>query len=72
MTASWCGPCKVLTSRLSKFNISVKTVKMEDEPTLFKTYNVKHVPTLVKLNNGDHTLITGSEDIFQELNNQQS
>jgi thiol-disulfide isomerase/thioredoxin len=72
MTASWCGPCKVLTSRLAKFNVSVKSVKMEDDPALFKKYNVKHVPTLIKLTEDGHSHITGSEDIFQELNNEQA
>jgi thiol-disulfide isomerase/thioredoxin len=72
MTANWCGPCKVLSLRIAKANIAVKTVKMEEDPALFKKYNVRQVPVLLKLTDSDPVMITGSDDIFQELKNNQS
>jgi thiol-disulfide isomerase/thioredoxin len=72
MTANWCGPCKVLSLRIAKANITVKTVKMEEDPALFKKYNVRQVPVLLKLTDSEPVLITGSDDIFQELKNNQS
>lgn len=47
--ASWCGPCKILSSTLSKIttDVAIEEVDIEQNPTLTQQYKIRGVPTLV-------------------------
>jgi thioredoxin 1 len=47
--ASWCGPCKILSSTLSKIttDVEIEEVDIEQNPTLTQQYKIRGVPTLV-------------------------
>lgn len=50
-TASWCQPCKALASILEQINtdIPIKVIDIDTNEELAKKYEVRGVPTLVKL-----------------------
>lgn len=50
-TASWCQPCKALASILEeiKTDVPIKVIDIDTDQELAKKYNVRGVPTLVKL-----------------------
>lgn len=54
---SFCGPCKLILPFLDTISetSSVKIVKLEDTDNLsvFKQFDVKAVPTLIKFNKGE-------------------
>lgn len=47
--ASWCGPCKILSSTLSKIttDVAIEEVDIEQNPTLTQQYKIRGVPTLI-------------------------
>jgi thioredoxin 1 len=47
--ASWCGPCKILSSTLSKIttDVEIEEIDIEQNPTLTQQYKIRGVPTLV-------------------------
>jgi thioredoxin 1 len=50
-TASWCQPCKALASIMEGIDstVPVEVVDIDDNQELAMKYNVRGVPTLVKL-----------------------
>lgn len=44
-TASWCGPCKVLTENMK--GIEAEAIDIDTSPELCAKYNVRSVPTLI-------------------------
>lgn len=54
--ATWCGPCKMLSLVLEKFDVNseIDTIKVDiDEcSNLTKEYNIFSVPTLIIFENG--------------------
>lgn len=52
--ATWCGPCKMLSSVLEEVKDSIDIIKIDvDElDELASDYNINSVPTLLFFNNG--------------------
>lgn len=50
-TASWCGPCKSLSSMLDEINplIPINTYDIDEDPNLAIDYGIRSVPTMIKL-----------------------
>lgn len=53
-SASWCNPCKQMEVQIKKLNdvfdtSHIESVDIEATPLLAKQYNVRSVPTLVKI-----------------------
>lgn len=54
-SASWCGPCQMLSMTIkgmTDLTIPIKEVDIDDELDLAAQYNIRSVPTLVMLENG--------------------
>ena len=53
-SASWCGPCKMLAPIMNDVSqqIPVQKVDVDSEFELASQYNVRNVPTVVLLDNG--------------------
>ncbi len=57
--ATWCPPCKVLAKNLIDFDkvkpsdVVIYKVNIEQYMTLAKKYNIKRLPTLVYIDNGE-------------------
>ena len=53
-TASWCNPCKALTTMLNNMELEVpmRVIDIDKEPDLVKEYQVRGVPTLIQLREG--------------------
>ncbi len=69
-SASWCGPCKVVKSRLNSENLTDK-VEMKDadvDIAFFKANNIKSIPRLLVMD-GDKVveLIQGIDDIVKRI-----
>ncbi|XP_014225551.1 thioredoxin, mitochondrial [Trichogramma pretiosum] len=55
--AEWCDPCKILTPKLEELvgpmeDLNLATVKIEDNPELVHTFEVKAVPAVIAVANG--------------------
>lgn len=50
-----CGPCKVLSKNLREANIDVEEVDIQENQELAMKYNIRSVPTLIKVE-GDQVL----------------
>jgi len=50
-TASWCGPCKMLTKNLESVNtnIPIEVIDIDEKDDLAIEYGVRGVPTLIML-----------------------
>jgi thioredoxin 1 len=53
-SAPWCGPCRMLGPVMERVGntISVQKVNVDEQPELAQQYNVRSVPTVVLLENG--------------------
>lgn len=53
-SASWCGPCRTLGPIMNDVSqhIEVQKVDVDSEFELASQYNVRNVPTVVLLDNG--------------------
>ena len=54
-SAPWCGPCRMLgptMSQLQQEGISVRKINVDESPELATQHNVRNVPTLILVNNG--------------------
>lgn len=52
-----CGPCKVLESNLNKAQIEHISIDVEvDSENLIDKYNIRGIPTLIKLNDEDEVI----------------
>jgi hypothetical protein len=69
-TASWCGPCRVLKSRLIAEGLNDKVTYMDADQTadFFQKHQIKGVPRLLVMNNEDVTeIITGTDEIIKRI-----
>src|SRR5258708_10603890 len=70
-TASWCGPCKVLSPIVDKIadesqgKFKVVKVDIDEAPTTAATYGIRGVPTVFAFENGaikgHHVVVTTHE-----------
>ena len=54
-SATWCGPCLQLSpimNELQRDGYIVRKVDVDSQPNLAPQYNVKTIPTVILLNNG--------------------
>ena len=53
-SAPWCGPCRMLGPIMSDVGntIPVQKINIDEDPTTDQQYNVRSVPTVVLLENG--------------------
>jgi hypothetical protein len=67
-SASFCGPCKMLKSRIDAERLNVEVKQMEDESEFFRQHNIKTVPRLL-IFKGDELVevIQGSKDIINRI-----
>jgi hypothetical protein len=70
-SASWCGPCSALKSRIAKEGLSIEIEDMDDNPDFFKNFNIKSVPQLVVFTGDSFQLISGSEEILKHIRENQ-
>lgn len=52
--ATWCGPCHVIEPMVRQLakQVAIRDVDIEREPALARRFNVRQVPTLVRLRDG--------------------
>lgn len=46
-----CGPCKVLTKNLKEAGINVENINVQEDSYLIDKYEIKNIPTLIKIEN---------------------
>ena len=53
-SAPWCGPCRMLGPIMSEVSntIPVQKINIDEDPTTAQQYNVRSIPTVVLLENG--------------------
>ena len=53
-SASWCGPCKMLSNVLKGYdgNIEIEDIDIDENNAMAMKYNVRGVPTCVLLSDG--------------------
>ena len=74
LTASFCGPCQLLKSKLQEEGLldKIESVNMEDNLEIFKKYDVKSVPRLiVETSDTLFEVVQGSENIILRIKNEQ-
>jgi len=67
-SANFCGPCKMLKSKIDAEGITVEIKQMENEIDFFRQYDIKSVPRLLVFK-GDELIdtVSGSEQILQRI-----
>ena len=52
--ADWCGPCRMLGPVMQKVNntIPVQKINVDEQSEIAIQYNVRNIPTVVLLENG--------------------
>ena len=48
--AEWCGPCKVLTTILSKAQTEYEPINVDNNEELVKKYNIRTIPVFMAVN----------------------
>jgi thioredoxin 1 len=54
-SASWCGPCKMLSMTLKGIEdntVPIREIDIDEELDLAAQYNIRSVPTMVMLEDG--------------------
>jgi thioredoxin 1 len=53
-SASWCGPCKMLSKVIegTDLGVPIKEIDIDEQFELANTYQIRNVPTLVLLEDG--------------------
>lgn len=56
--ANWCGPCKLMKPQIKKFEeektgVNVVMVNVEEDFELASKFNVRNIPTLVYMEDGE-------------------
>lgn len=53
-SAAWCGPCKQLSPIMNdvSLEVSVQKIDVDAQPDMASQYNVRNIPTVILLNNG--------------------
>lgn len=70
-SAPWCGPCRMLGPVMERVNatIPVQKVNIEEQSALAQQYNVRSIPTVVLLENGNEIKrIIGAKSESEYLN----
>jgi thioredoxin 1 len=70
-SAPWCGPCRMLGPVMERVNntIPVQKVNIEEQSALAQQYNVRSIPTVVLLENGQEVKrIVGAKSEAEYLN----
>lgn len=70
-SAPWCGPCRMLGPVMQRVNntIPVQKVNIEEQSDLAQQYNVRNIPTVVLLENGQEVKrIIGAKREAEYLN----
>lgn len=69
ISASWCGPCHMLKSRLKEQKLEADEVlDLDENMDTAKKYRIRSVPTLLVIEEDESFYTaTGSEDIIEEL-----
>ena len=70
-SAPWCGPCRMLGPVMERVNntIPVQKVNIEEQSALAQQYNVRNIPTVVLLENGQEVKrIIGAKSEAEYLN----
>ena len=68
-TASWCGPCKIMSKQLESVNtnIPIEVIDIDVFPEISVEYGIRSVPTLVMIeDNIEVKRVTGTKS-QQEL-----
>ena len=73
--APWCGPCRVLGKTLEKYETEITDVKVikvnvDEHQTLSAEYNIRSIPALLYMEDGqviDRTMGTKSIDQLKEF-----
>jgi len=73
-SAEWCGPCKTLKPVFDKIvssmpSVTFQTVDIDEEPELASSMNVRAVPTIVFIKDGEieYTLVgMHKEELIRE------
>lgn len=64
--ATWCAPCKVVSSTIKRIEPEFESVKfqeidVDDVPNLAKDYKIRSVPTVIVFKDGvEHTRVVGT------------
>ena len=50
-TASWCEPCKAISKTIDRIDteVPIQVIDIDDQPELAQHFNIRSVPTLVKI-----------------------
>ena len=69
-SATWCGPCKVLTKLIEanadKFKQEIVKVDIDDAQALARTLGIRSVPTIIRFDNKQETKrLVGNQPIEQ-------
>ncbi len=70
-SAPWCGPCRMLGPIMSEVSntIPVQKVNIDEDSATAQQYNVRSVPTVVLLENGQEVKrIIGAKQKAEYLN----
>ena len=57
--AEWCGPCKAIAPSLEEISeemkdkLKVVKVNVDENPTVFNSYNLRSIPALMIFKNGE-------------------
>jgi len=70
-SAPWCGPCRMLGPVMERVNnsIPVQKVNVDENSEMAQQYNVRNIPTVVLLENGQEVKrIVGARSEAEYLN----
>lgn len=79
--ADWCGPCKLLETRLKNLDdekvkgVCFAEVTIADEPTeeLASEFEITNIPVMLFIKNGEVKQVTrgalGTNEIYEKINN---
>ena len=70
-SAPWCGPCRMLGPVMERVNntIPVQKVNVDENSEMAQQYNVRNIPTVVLLENGQEVKrIIGAKPEAEYLN----
>ena len=70
-SAPWCGPCRMLGPVMQRVNntIPVQKINVDEQVELAQQYNVRNIPTVVLLENGQEVKrIIGAKSESEYLN----
>lgn len=69
--APWCSPCKALeptlTETLTRHNLPLRKINVEDERPVFNQFDVRTVPTLILVDEHDNEKARISGKITQKM-----